>query len=90
MRVPHLIFAAFVAALAITAALVGAILVGSLALLASFKRRFVGKASVHGPGGSHATHANAMSKGGDVIDVVAREVSAEPVRNPLPHRSQPV
>lgn len=87
MRILQLVFAAFVAIVALAAAVAGAIVLGCVAILTSFKRRFASAAPGRGPATSRAARANVAREGGDVIDVVAREVSAEPVRDPVLHRS---
>lgn len=80
MRFLQMIIAIVVGTLALTAALIGSVVLASMAVLASARRRF-GRSGISNEGLGRHQRDMRNSGSGDVIDIVAHDVGAEPANN---------
>lgn len=85
MRFLQMIIAIVVGALALTAALIGAIVLASMAVLASIRRRF-SRTGISSDGIGRHQRGTQSSGSGEVIDIVAHEVAAEQAANATAER----
>ena len=80
MRLLHMLIAIVVGILALTAAFIGAVVLASLAMFASVRRRF-SRTGASRDGLRQNRHGPMPGGSGEVIDVVAHEVAPDPVGN---------